>query len=195
MPNTVLLVASGPSANQRDVDILASTGCRVVCVNNAWELYPNCECVYAGDEWWWNTYGASVPDTAHKVWAGRGRNLYGCEYDGPLNGKWHSGLKALEYVLRSGADEVMLIGFDCCVSGNALHFHENHKGPNPRTENLEQWVSSYAEIPLMWPYARILNLSPISQIPDFPKVSVAQAVDIFRLKVNSKNLLGVLEPT
>lgn len=144
MADTWVCIASGPSLTAADCDLLRQSGLPAIAVNNSWQLAPWCGHVYAGDLAWWDAYGADVPSTCQR-WsctrqavARHGLNWH--EAYGPYN----SGLRAIELAFKLGAERVLLIGYDCTVSGGT-HWHGDHAGTkNPDEALCRKWQRQHA---------------------------------------------------
>src|SRR5690606_37865361 len=121
---TVLIVASGPSAGRAPL-ALARGRCRIIAVNNSWQLVPWCDAIYAGDGDWWTQHdtsaftGAKITADA-KVAARLGLHHVPVDptcddlrFAGSAIGcGGMSGFQALNIAVRCGARRIMLVGYD-----------------------------------------------------------------------------------
>lgn len=149
---TCAIVAGGSSVTQADVDTLRGR-CRVLVVNNAYQLAPWADALYAADERWWGTYrsaidfaglkmtchvvNSSIPKSVRRV-----QLCNECEEKEPryseiivgedvIGRGGNSAFQALNLAVVFGAKTVFLLGFDFCGS----HWHEPHPEPLKRTRD------------------------------------------------------------
>src|SRR6056297_1168553 len=64
---TIVCVATGPSVTQQQVDIARGKGSLYVC-NNAYQLAPDAELLYAVNYGWWVHYWDEVKDLPCEKW-------------------------------------------------------------------------------------------------------------------------------
>lgn len=143
---TFVCIASGPSLNARDCELVRASGLPTIAVNNSWQLAPWCDHLYAGDLAWWDA-NAQWLTSGPKRWsctrqAVAKHNLNWHEAYGPYN----SGLRAIELAFKLGADKVLLLGFDCTIE-NGTHWHGDHKGTkNPDEIRCREWAKQHARL-------------------------------------------------
>lgn len=143
---TFVCIASGPSLNARDCELVRAAGLPTIAVNNSWQLAPWCDHLYAGDLAWWDAHVAEVPE-GPKRWsctrqavAKHGLNWH--EAYGPYN----SGLRAIELAFQLGAERVLLLGYDCTIQ-SGTHFHGDHKDTkNPTEELCRKWSRQHCRL-------------------------------------------------
>lgn len=145
--NVLVCIASGPSLNAHDCELVRASGLPTIAVNNSWQLAPWCDYVYAGDLAWWDTHVHEVPD-GPKRWtctrqasAKHALNLH------TAYGEYNSGMRAIELAFQLGAERVLLLGYDCTVQGGT-HFHGDHKDTkNPDEALCRKWNKQHARLP------------------------------------------------
>jgi hypothetical protein len=136
---TFVCIASGPSLNAHDCELVKQAGLLTIAVNNSWQLAPWCDHLYAGDLAWWDTHVNEVPD-GPKRWtctrqasAKHALNLH------TAYGEYNSGLRAIELAFQLGAERVLLLGYDCTVQGGT-HWHGDHESTkNPDEALCRKW--------------------------------------------------------
>lgn len=114
---TVFCVGSGPSLTREDCAAIEKTGCSIIAVNNSWQMFDDIYALYAGDLSWWKQYGSTIPGgkfrkvTANLA-AAKSFSLEYRRYCGPAEGV-NSGAQAISLAAESGAEVVVLVGYDC----------------------------------------------------------------------------------
>lgn len=59
-------------------------------------------------------------------------------------GGGNSGYQALSLAMQWGCDPIILVGFTMGYDGQRKHWHADHKGNNPRPEQLASWARNFA---------------------------------------------------
>lgn len=147
MSTTYVCIASGPSLTAADCDLVRQSGLPTIAVNNSWQLAPWCDHLYAGDLAWWDANVASVP-AGPKRWSCTRQAVakHGLEYHEAW-GEYNSGLRAIELAFKLGAERVLLLGYDCTVTGGT-HWHGDHTGTkNPTADLCRKWQKQHARLP------------------------------------------------
>ena len=140
---TFVCIASGPSLNQHDCDLVHAAGLPTIVVNSSWKLAPWADHLYAGDLAWWDANVADLPG-GPKRWtctrqasAKHGLNLH------TAYGEYNSGLRAIQLAFQLGAERVLLLGYDCTIE-NGTHWHGDHKGTkNPDEALCRKWNAQH----------------------------------------------------
>ncbi len=156
MSTTYVCIASGPSLTAADCDLVRQSGLPTIAVNNSWQLAPWCHHLYAGDLAWWDTYGADAPTTCQR-WSCTRQAVakHGLHYH-EVFGAYNSGLRAIELAFKLGAERVLLLGYDCTVSGGT-HWHGDHCGTkNPDEALCRKWAAQHAGLKQR---AQVINCS------------------------------------
>lgn len=197
---TVVIVASGSSAAEVDID-LARGKARVVAVNESWRLCPWADVLYGCDGQWW-TKRDGVPEfrgikvcydqAACLAYPGMRkvnlRERYGDllldppGYISDGGSKWpeevggNSGWQALNLVTQWGPRRIALVGFD--MTGE--HWHGRHPPGlgNPSEKLFAVWrrnfdaaAGRFIELGIA-----VLNCSRISTITAYPKITLGEAL-------------------
>jgi hypothetical protein len=128
-----LVVATGPSLKQEQIDYAKDKVNLVIAVNNAYELIPEADILYSSDARWFNHYKAEdfkgkklcVRETkyATKI-EGRGGVGFSKGY---VTFGGNSGFAAINLALNMGAKEIYLLGFDMGIpEGKERHYFGSH---------------------------------------------------------------------
>lgn len=192
----VAIVASGASAKSENLLVLKNR-IHVVAINTSWELVPFADLIYSCDANWWlmvrgclKFKGLKVTQDALAVSAFPDLikiDVAGAQDDlklgrfGSVSAGGNSGFQALNLMAQMGVTGIMLIGFD--VTGD--HWHGRHPPPcnNPMESNFVRWRRAFngASPILKKMGVDVVNCSPISTIAAYPKMTVAQALERWRL--------------
>lgn len=185
-----VIVASGASATVEAIAQLRGR-VRVIVVNTSYQLAPWADVLYACDLKWWDWHQGAPEFAGLKVCHEKkaaeryGLNrvdLLGSEdqsklshVSGVLGRGGNSGYHAFNLALQFGARRIGLLGLDFC--GRRWH------GPHPNgreqaADTLERWRVRFdaaaGEAKAMG--ADVVNLSPVSALTDYPKLSIEDAL-------------------
>lgn len=191
------IIASGQTVSQCDVDLLRGR-CKVIVVNNNYQLAPWADALYAADGKWWNEYPDAVNFAGLKITrdhnicsyyglheielieeADASKSIFSVTTKGVLARGGNSGFQAINLAIQFGAKRHIWIGFDFYGE----HWHGKHpaKLANPRINTLARWartldnqVQVLAELGVS-----VINCSPNSVLKSYPKMDVASALDSF----------------
>lgn len=189
---TVVLVASGPSAGEADLE--RCRGWPTIVVNDAWRLAPWADVLYACDYEWWKFHHADVEAMFHgERWtqSGEAANAYGLKriLGKPATGlstdpAWvhynlNSGGQAMNLAYHFGARRFVLVGYDMGPSGKRTHFFGDHpKG----LRNDSLWPHFVRAFGVIADDCRrlgleVVNTSPISRLRCFPQATLEQTLN------------------
>lgn len=143
---TFVCIASGPSLNARDCELVRAAGLPTIAVNNSWQLAPWCDHLYAGDLAWWDAHIGQVPE-GPKHWSCTRQAVakYGLNWH-ERYGAFNSGFRAIELAFLLGAERVLLLGYDCTVEAGS-HWHGDHVGTKNPTESLcRKWNQQHCRL-------------------------------------------------
>lgn len=189
------ILASGESATPEAVELLRGR-CRLIVVNTSYHLAPWADVLYACDAKWWGWHDgaadfAGLKVTYEKIAAdkhnlqrvdllpqGEGQDRL-CLVPGQLGRGENSGFQAFNLALQFGARRLLLLGLDYC--GKRWHGeHPNKREQSPHT--LERWRAIFdttaSEAKAMG--ADVVNLSAVSALKAFPKLTIEQAFERWR---------------
>lgn len=188
------IVAGGESVQAADVEALRGR-CRVAVVNNAYQLAPWADLLYAADRRWWECHPQAANIGGLKVTpdkdAAKHHRLHRIDLldqnnpqkdeitlrePGVIGRGGNSGFQVTNLVLQFGVRRILWLGFDC----RGGHWHDNHAIPlrNPTPQRLMVWAETFdrqAKI-LARIGAEIVNCSETSAISAYPRMSVQDAL-------------------
>lgn len=195
---TVLVMGSGASLTQADVDLARAHVDAVIAVNDSYKLAPDATVLYAADAHWWGWHKGCLQE--HKVgsvhypaFTGQFRYCLGKTPQfshiqllrrGPqtgltldprmvalgLNGVY----QAINVAVHLGATRVLLLGVDM----HGRHFFGDH--PNKSNAPFSLCLQRFATLvePLRAAGVEVINCTPKTALHVFPRLSVADAVGI-----------------
>lgn len=189
------IVASGESVSQEIVEQVRGR-CRVIVVNNNFQIAPWADVLYACDGTWWQKYPDALQFAGLKVTqdfaAAKHHKLnlvklldekpeqsrISVATKGVLARGGNGGFQAINLAVQFGATKQIWLGFDFCGE----HWHGKHEGLlNPRPKTMERWAETLdAQAPILASLGvEVVNCSEISILRGYPKVSVAEALAKF----------------
>lgn len=203
---TVVCVASGPSA--KDVDLNIGRGkAKFIVVNDSWRLCPWADALYACDPQWWRlVYSREVkshqgPPKEHEFEGIRITQDMDCAREfglrrvtlmrkvdkllnktpGLLGWGGNSGFHAVNIAVQGGASKIILVGYDMVSKDGQFHWHKKHTEGlnNPSDGSVYKWrLRLDAQAPLLESLGiKVINCSPISALQAYPKMSFEEALD------------------
>jgi hypothetical protein len=192
---TCVIVASGPSAKDADLD-RARGRARVVAVNDSWRLAPWADALYAADFAWWRhnrgcpTFGglklAGDARAAGEDWGVQAVTVRKAD-DRPWfddlgsvgRGGGNSGFQALNLMAQVGCSPIILVGFDMTLD-HGVHWHGKHPKAlsNPTAERAKAWrrCTDAAAPAFAQRGVRVLNASAISALTAYLKIDLSEAL-------------------
>ena len=195
---TGYIIAGGISVLNQDISKLQ--GRHVVVVNSAYEATPWADYLFFGDERWWYDHRkrpeilkfkgrfvtpsqAAVGNNLLRLWRytpnldlKRGKLGPGLTTNPMAVVSQRTSLQgAMNLVAHFGVSRMVLLGADMCRGENgATHHHKPHKWQNkPGNKTWDMQMDQLVLIvePLRALGVEVLNASPISRIPWWPKVN------------------------
>lgn len=155
----VVLIASGPSLTQEDVDYVRGKA-KVIVINNNYQLAPWADALFAADYKWWNWHGDDVNEKfqgqtwccdpkVKEIWkacyirkkAGRGF----CHEKQYLHTGGNSGYMAMNLGYLFGAKRLILLGYDMKFGADdKSHWFGDH--PDKIRSNYKGWMRYFADL-------------------------------------------------
>lgn len=194
-PDTITIIASGPSAAAVDLE---RVGGFVIGVNEAGVAAPRVDAIVSMDRLWTEHRWDWLVARAAPTWLRRsavqnvkdrweGLHVFDCDHlssvlscvPGWLNGT-NSGLCALNLAYQMRPRRLFLVGFDMRRDAGAPYWHRPHEYANPKggTSNgkYAEWANQFSWAAQAFAVAgvRVSNVSPKSAIADFPKITPKQ---------------------
>jgi hypothetical protein len=148
---TVVCIASGPSLTAEDCETVRASGHPVVVTNTTFRLCPWADVLFAFDAKWWTMYHEEVK----RVFKGRRLSFsqavrHMAVESTYMSGWFHnfgnSGACAIAIAIASGADKIVLLGYDCQKTGGAAHWHGNHPQGLSNALSLDRWPGQFKNV-------------------------------------------------
>lgn len=176
---TIAVCASGPSLCSEDVHRLRDNKIPVITVNSSWMIYPGCQYIFAGDDAWWNTSHHRICSPAEKwTCSETAARTYGINYfEKTSGGTFNSGMMAILFAMSLGAEDIILLGYDCSLE-KGIHWHGVHTGmSNPTAHSIHRWKKEFEMLASeMRRRVNIVNCSRESRLNCFPVVSLENTI-------------------
>lgn len=192
---TVVIVASGPSATSVDLSI-ARRRARFIAINSSWKIAPWADVLYGCDAIWWeenkgvpefhgrkisqDVRAAQVSPDIKRVRCDRTCEVIKFSPRGEIGWGGNSGFHAINLAAQFGVRKIILVGYDMHLR-NGLHWHGAHGGrcSNPTEPNVPRWrrVVDDAYDVLRGVGIRGFNCSPDSALAAWPKCSLFEALN------------------
>ncbi|EPY7113965.1 hypothetical protein ACXEHT_004839 [Klebsiella variicola] len=172
---TIAICASGPSLCIQDVHHLRDNKIPVITVNSSWMMYPGCQYIFAGDDAWWKANYHQINSPAERwTCSETAARTYGINYfEGGTYGSFNSGAVAILFAISLGAENVILLGYDCSLE-KGIHWHGMHPGlHNPTGHSLHRWKMDFDVLAYeINRRANVINCSRGSRLTCFPCVTL-----------------------
>lgn len=194
----VACVAPGPSLTRETCDRLAGR-CRVLVVNNAYQLAPWADWLYACDRNWWDVHEADV--RAHfygECWtqAADAAEMYRLHHVqmappperfrgldtriGNIRGGYNGGYQAINLALHFGATRILLVGYDMQPIGDKHHFFGEYTHPKlAKSRDYARFAQAFDTIRPEDYGLEIVNCTPGSAVRAFPFMELSAALDAY----------------
>lgn len=185
--STVVCIGGGPSLTTADVDYVRGKA-KVIAINNAYQLAPWADVLYACDGRWWRLH---YPQVQHlpalklslqvagdrkpaEVLCLRKTRRGGLETDpsGLAHGH-NSGYQSINAAYHLGARRILLLGYDMRLgTGGQSHWHGEH--PWRMHPSFNTWIALYHTLakPLTERGIEVLNCSRVTHLDAFPKADL-----------------------
>lgn len=182
---TCFILATGPSQNQRDVDLVRGRGI-VIAVNRAIDLAPWADILYASDVSWWRRYN---PEwfTGEKLTINEHGEKFGATVipfeDGDGFGRsiirtgYNSGFQALNLAIVRRYDPIILLGYDFQRTGGRAHCHEDYPEGMGNAGPVALWLRTMERAAGDTHGCRVINCSRETAITGFPRMSLEECLD------------------
>ena len=186
----LVLIATGPSLTQEDVDVAAAHA-EIWCVKEAYQLAPGATLIYAADEEFWDYY-PDVHEHSAEKWTCNADAAYRyhlhhipCVHsdmiskdENVLHSGGNSGFQLLNLAILRGYTEIYLLGYDMgVINHNQTHFFGNHpphmRFASPYPDFIRAFTLSAPVIEEMG--VKVINCSRHTGLACFPLVPVEQA--------------------
>lgn len=181
-----VIIANGPSLTKEQVEACRGKA-RIYAVNNAYQLAPWADVLYACDLEWWDYY---KPKFSGEKWtinedAAERYALNLIEHDtrlcfsakkGIIATGGNSGFQALNLAYEQGCRKAILLGFD--YHSPQSHWFGQHPGSMNKNPCMHNWVKHMAlAAPVMAESGyQVVNATPNSAIESFPFMEINDAI-------------------
>lgn len=194
---TCVIVAGGPSAKSQDLALVRKSGAKVIVVNNAHELAPWADVLFACDLAWWRRYGPDLqfdglrlstdrnacepvaPWRAQRVMVDKPSDRMNFAQFNRVGWGGNSGFQALNLAVQFGCMKIVLVGFDM-TTAYGLHWHGAHPTGmnNPSEGNIARWRRALdaAADQIEHLGIDVINASVISTLTRYRKASLVEAL-------------------
>ena len=147
-----IILASGPSLTQQDVDLIRGKG-TVIAINRTIDLAPWADILYACDSTWWQRYNPegfkgkkySITCSGYGCMKLEYAHLPGLGKD-KIHSANNSGYQALNLAYLLGAKEIILLGYDMQATNGKKHFHDDYPEPMSNAKCLDKWAQHFPAI-------------------------------------------------
>jgi hypothetical protein len=191
-----VLIGGGPSITQDQIDLIReahkSGSIYVIAINNAYEIAPWADVLYACDAVWWKWHYEKTLDFQglkitrslkakqnypDLIWIEGEAHDQGLSrrQDSIVNGRI-GGYQAINLAVNFGAKRILLVGFDMRDIGGLSHWHGDH--PNMqrpiwkhRIEHFKNMLPDLKERSI-----EVINCSPGSALDAFPMSDLVHAL-------------------
>ena len=180
---TAVLIASGPSLTQADVDYCQGKA-RVLVVNDNYRLAPWADALYACDPTWWVAH-KGVPDFAGQKWtqslpAAQRWGLLHIEGDREpglsrdpnlIHFGSNSGYQAINLAVHFGARRLLLLGYDMQRTGGRSHWFGDHPTGLNNHSDYVNFAHNFNTLPpgLEMAGVEVINCSRETALTCFPR--------------------------
>ncbi|WP_051389638.1 hypothetical protein [Bradyrhizobium sp. Ec3.3] len=191
---TAYVIAGGPSVRHQNLAMLKDR--HVIVVNSSYEAYPDADICFFADHRWWEDHKTRPGMVSFKgrlftaSHAAAGERLHRMRRVYPPPGladapdalaTQRTSLQgAMNLAVHLGVRRIVLLGADMARSPDgASHHHTPHKWPNkPGNETWDVQMAQFRTIvePLMARNVEVINTSPLSRLPWWPKRLLSEVV-------------------
>lgn len=141
----------------RDIAHIKNSDCKVIAINDNYQIAPWADILYACDLKWWDWH-KGAPSFGGSKWTMdihaankyqlnyiEGRAGVGlCNEEGVVHTGGNSGFQAINLALQFGASRVVLTGYDMKLASNgASHWFGDH--PDLVRSGYERWLLSFKQ--------------------------------------------------
>lgn len=138
----MIILASGPSLCDEDIDAAKASGHRLITVNETHWRAGRPDHHVADDLSWWR-HNLDIVHPSAKRWtvSRQAAKRYGLNKL-PYYQHHLSGITAIKLAIHLGAKRIILLGYDCQATDGQSHWHGDHSAqvrPNPKPYDFERW--------------------------------------------------------
>lgn len=175
----IAICGSGPSLLSSDCMLLSNAGIPLITVNSSWSAAPQCRYIYAGDLGWWDKNFSAIASDAEKWTCNlQASTRYGLNlFETDTSGTFNSGQRAILFAASLGAQNIILLGYDCSIV-NGLHWHGAHAElDNPTAKCIERWQGEFSHLNNQLPRnVHVTNCSRQTSLTCFTRASLKDVI-------------------
>jgi len=180
---TVACFASGPSLTIEDCVSARDAGCPTIVSNTTYRLTPWADALYAHDAAWWKAHIADVrlcfggrlfSPSMHLLF----RGIESLAIFPAWRNFHNSGANTVSTAIVCGARRVVMLGFDCALTGGRSHHHGDHPAGLRNCDTIARWPAQFARLAAhaQRKGVEVLNASRESALTCFPRVTLAEVL-------------------
>lgn len=180
--STVVCIASGPSLTAEDCELVRASGHTTIVTNTTFRACPWAHGLYAFDSKWWRLYIEEIRSTfagilfTQSLSARKGVICVAAEPR--FRNFGNSGACAISLAIVAGATRVVMLGYDCGLTGGRSHHHGDHPTELNNCGSIGRWPIQFARLARYAQSRRavVLNASRETALTCFPRVALEQAL-------------------
>lgn len=192
-----VIIGGGPSVTQDQIDLVQGAHSKgivhVIAINNAYQIAPWADVLYACDGVWWGWHYEDTADfqglritrslSAKRtfpdlIWIEGEAHDQGLSkrQDSIVNGKI-GGYQAINLAVNFGAKRILLVGYDMQNIGGLSHWHGEH--PNKQRPIWKHRIEHFKNMlpDLKKRRIEVINCSPGSALDAFPMGDIADELE------------------
>lgn len=152
LDRTVVCIASGPSLTPEDAELVHASGHPTVVTNSTFRIAPWCDMIFGFDwRWWEANHGDAkrLAPQARRVSHAHSLERFGVETTHGVawfEGRGNSGCCAIAMAVAGGARRIVLLGYDCQLTGGRKHWHADHAGSMTNCVSLPLWPGYFGTV-------------------------------------------------
>lgn len=183
---TAVILASGPSLTQEQIDAARASGHTTIAINSTWEKIPDATFLYAGDFMFWRVHIKAIRErfkgqcwtqdsSAAARWCTTLHHMRGVNRTGlgakMIHTNGNSGAQAINLAYLWGFKRIILLGFDMRLGpAGEKHHHPDHPKPMVQGQTFPDWIHNAERmaVDLKATTCRVVNCSPGTALRAFP---------------------------
>lgn len=198
---SIVIVASGPSVSQDQIDLILQHRDILSCmvVNDNYRLIPTADHLFAADlKWWYHHYDKvpmdiecwsleghpehldrRIPGAKDRIKSVSFTRDFGLYYDKVHHGG-NSGYIAVQLARLIGYSRILLVGFDHKHTNGKRHWFGDHdpKIFNKNADDVDLWVNAFDRLaPLLLLDTEVINCSNETALECFPRSSLETEIE------------------
>lgn len=149
---TVACLASGPSLNVVDCNVVRMKSLPTIVTNTTFKMAPWADVLFGFDGSWWREYRHQVDEIfpGERVTCSSSARSMGAA-ESLLYAPWfanfsNSGASAISLAVACGASRIILLGYDCQMTGGQTHWHGDHPSSLSNAKSMKHWPRSFRNV-------------------------------------------------